>query len=120
MKCPKCGEEMSSGICLKCGYIQTYENLDDAFSQYTNYASDLKSSDPEDLFKTAEVPQTPPLTGSDPFPKTEWEAHDLPKTPELPETPPPSRAGSPPQNGMGGTRSRPFSSRPGAFGDSRL
>lgn len=72
MKCPKCGEEMSSGICLKCGYIQTYENLDDAFSQYTNYASDLKSSDPEDLFKTAEVPQTPPLTGSDPFPKTEW------------------------------------------------
>ena len=44
MKCPKCGEEMSSGICLKCGYIQTYENLDDAFSQYTNYASDLKSS----------------------------------------------------------------------------
>lgn len=88
MKCPKCGEEMSSGICLKCGYIQTYENLDDAFSQYTNYASDLKSSDPEDLFKTAEVPQTPPLIGSDPFPKTEWEAHDLPQTPELPETPP--------------------------------
>ena len=39
MKCPKCGQELISGVCLNCGHIQTYKNLDDAFSQYTGYAS---------------------------------------------------------------------------------
>ncbi len=55
MKCPKCGQELISGVCLNCGHIQTYENLDDAFSQYTGYASQGQP------LSTQEVPQTPPL-----------------------------------------------------------
>ena len=55
MKCPKCGQELIGGVCLNCGHIQTYENLDDAFSQYTGYASQGQP------LSTQEVPQTPPL-----------------------------------------------------------
>ena len=55
MKCPKCGQELIGGVCLNCGHIQTYENLDDAFSQYAGYASQGQP------LSTQEVPQTPPL-----------------------------------------------------------
>lgn len=116
MKCPECGEELNSGVCLKCGHIQTYENIEDAFSHYTGYASGPSPEEPAELPPlTPPVPETAPLNTQEPLEPEQapWlalsrqspmeplaeESFDPPlSVPEPPATPP--VPGSAPLNGQ--------------------